>query len=253
MKKVLIASALLISPLASAKTLTVAVIDTGVDGTLPHLCKMGHRSFLTYGKNSKGKPISGDPLIDMHGHGTHVAGLINQNAGNTDYCIVSIQYYSDANSGRQNLKNMIAALRHAIDIKVDYINISGGGPEPQPDEKALIEEALKNGIKLVLAAGNGDDRSVGIDLSKNCTYFPACYDQRIVVVGNLKKALPTSYVPTENQRSPSSNYGTRVNRWEVGTDCTSNLPNGKTGQMSGTSQATAVATGKLIKEQLSKQ
>ena len=56
----------------------------------------------------------------------------------------------------------------------------------------------------------------------------------------------------ETRRSPSSNYGKRVTQWEVGTDQKSSLPGGKTGYMSGTSQATGVATGKALKARLSK-
>lgn len=64
------------------------------------------------------------------------------------------------------------------------------------------------------------------------------YDKRIVVVGN-KDSFGT--------RIKSSNYGKLVNRWEIGEN---QEAYGIT--LTGTSQATAVATGKLIGENKNK-
>ena len=247
---------------SQAKTLTIAVIDTGIDKALPNLCKFGHKSFVN-------KPDllidEANPLTDNHGHGTHIAGLISKHAGEGSYCLVAIKYYSEANSGKQNLENMKQALRYAINIKVDFINISAGGPERDEDEYALIKEALDKGIKVDVAAGN--EKS---DLDKSCNYFPACYDKRLVVVGNLEITKDFRHLDPEmkllgmlagigdkigtyeTQRSPTSNYGNYVNRWEIGTNVESTMPGGKTGYMSGTSQATAVATGEMVRVQLHK-
>ncbi|CAM6003938.1 unnamed protein product [Sphagnum balticum] len=205
---------------ADAKTLTIAVIDSGVDFSLPSLCKFGHKSFATALPN---------PLADEVGHGTHVAGIIGANAGPGNYCIVSIKYYDAKATGKSNLANMVKAIQYAINIKVDFINISGGGPDSNEDERIAIMRALKKKIRVVVAAGNEGD-----DLDKKCNYFPACYDNRIVTVGNLQDV--------ELSRSPSSDYGNYVKRWEVGTNVLSTLPGGRTGTMTGTSQAAAVAT-----------
>lgn len=235
---------------AFSKPLTIAVIDTGIDKTsVSKLCKSGHKSFT-----------DNSPLQDRHGHGTHVAGVIEQNAGSTNYCIISLKYYSDTNPGSVNLKNTIAAINYAVDMKVDFINYSGGGPEFSENEFLAIKRALNSNIKFVAAAGNENS-----DLDAFCDYYPACYDKRIVSVGNLmvnpllKLAKDSAYVglfkelTSENRvyvRSSFSNYGKRVSRWEVGTDVLSTLPGGKIGRMTGTSQAAGVATGKLVKERL---
>jgi subtilisin family serine protease len=226
----------------NARTLTVAVLDTGVDrASSDKLCRFGHRSFV------KQQP----PLTDYNGHGTHIAGIIRREAGDGNYCIVDVKYYSAAHSGMQNIRSLLSALRYAINIKVDFINISGGGPEFVKEEYLLIEKALDQGIKVVVAAGNE-----GYNLNYSCNYFPACYDPRIVVVGNLRQAsvrIPYigSWSTERFERNPSSNYGNAVSRWEVGTDVQSTLPHGYMGTMSGTSQATAVATGKLVRDRLS--
>jgi subtilisin family serine protease len=228
---------------ASAKTVTIAVIDTGIDPSVSHLCKFGHKSFARRYPN---------PLIDENGHGTHVSGLIASNAGDGDYCLVAIKYYDETVSGQENLRNLVKAMQYAVNIDVNFINISGGGPEFSESEYGVIKEALTKHITLVVAAGN--EKS---DLDKECDYYPACYDTKIVSVGNLDSVsgsieLPNTDERHDKDRSPSSNYGRRVTRWEIGTNVESTLPGGRRGRMTGTSQATAVATGKLVLETLHK-
>lgn len=238
-----------------SKTLTIAVIDTGIDAASnTKLCKQGHKSFDSRNTN---------PLQDPHGHGTHIAGLIVKEAGNRDYCIVSLTFYNDNNTGKQNLQNMIAAITYAVNIKADFINISGGGPEFSEDEYLAVRRGLAQGTKFVVAAGNEHS-----NLDVKCDYFPACYDKKIISVGNLMitkdmrnlddgwrflamvAGMADKLDKFETARASTSNYGKRVSRWEVGDNVKSTLPGGKMGYMSGTSQATGVATGKLVKERL---
>lgn len=252
---IIVLSALLYPAIAvpqAKKTITIAVIDTGIDADNPHLCKMGHYDFTT------NRPKLGDD----NGHGTHIAGIIAKEAGDGDYCLVSMKYFADTNPGNVNLKNEKRALRFAINIEVDVINFSGGGPEFDEEELLLIREALSKKIKLVFAAGNEHQ-----NLDQDCNFYPACYSKDIVMVGNLQ--MTKDFDDTNgwhayaraSDREPfvpmpvianSSNYGSRITRWEVGTNVDSTLPNGKHGLMTGTSQATAVATGKIIKERLSR-
>jgi subtilisin family serine protease len=131
-------------------------------------------------------------------------------------------------------------LRRAIELKVNFINISGGGPEYSETEYQLIKRALDSGIKIVAAAGN-DGHDISIESNR---YYPASYDKRITVVGNLAE---------NGSRAPSSNYGGPTNRWEVGTavrariPCTNPNSHNCSGKLTGTSMACAVATGKLVK------
>jgi subtilisin family serine protease len=244
---------------AGAKPLVVAVIDTGIDKNIPHLCKSGHKTFIKPTPfDSSSDPVKNyNPLVDNHGHGSNIAGLINRNAGDGDYCILSLQYYKNTGAGFGNLTRLREAIRYAIDVGVDFINYSGGGGDSNEAEHQLIVEALNKGITVVVAAGNESS-----DLDKECDYYPACYnDKRLVVVGNLlrdseHKCYPDEAPLTSDKtkryplKAPSSNYGKRVNRWEVGTSCNSDAPDGKMARMSGTSQATAVATGKLLRDRL---
>lgn len=227
------------------KQIKVAVIDTGISPELlkgNSYCKSGHKDFTNTG------------LDDRHGHGTHISGIVDQYAKNyiftfgkspkkidelkENYCQIIIKFF-DPKQGMfaDNLAQTKLALRWAIDQKVNIINYSGGGTEPSKEEKALIVEALDKGIIIVAAAGN--ERS---DIDKH-KYYPAMYDKRIHVVGNLVKLQP-------REIANSSNRGESVTDWEIGTNVLSRLPDERYGLMTGTSQATAIKTGKLVREML---
>jgi subtilisin family serine protease len=203
-----------------SKEIKVAVIDTGIDNQVGKICKDGNIDF------------SGTNSNDSFGHGTHIAGLIIKNAKNANFCLYNLKYYDPAMHGGDSLKAIISALKKAIDLNVDIINISAGGFSSVEEEKSLIKLALDKGIKVIVAAGNE-----ATNLDKDCNYFPACYDNRLIVVGNLTKT---------GVKSNSSNYGSIVKTWEIGTNVVSSLPNQKSGELSGTSQATAIFTGKTL-------
>ena len=229
-------------------TIKVAVIDTGFDFEStwpkhkfdkwvinrsffgpspqhiqkPRLCNEGHKDF------------TGEGLSDRHGHGTHIAGIIGKHARNSNYCLVIIKYYSQGEDGSVNLKREIQAFQYALNIKVDIINFSGGGPSPSYKEHEIVKKLLARGTKLVFAAGNENEN---IDIPEN-KYYPASYSPKIFTVGSYKRNLT---------RARTSNYGKSVNYWEIGDNVLSLLPGDRIGYMGGTSQATAVKTGKIIK------
>jgi major intracellular serine protease len=260
----LLISTVFFSVISASKTksdednfIKVAIIDTGISKQLrdaAFLCRSGHRDFTH------------TTINDTHGHGSHISGIIDQYAkgitlSSADtpseiqdklkamrskkipYCQVVLKYW-DSNT-EANAKNTLLAslkaLRYAIDLKVDIINYSGGGSSLSLEEVALIHEALDKHIVVVAAAGND-----GVSLDTH-GFYPAQADHRVLVVGNCKRALP--YGPCDEGNTPTkySNYGSDVKIWEPGEHVISYIHNGNTGAMSGTSQSTAIATGKLIK------
>lgn len=244
MRTIVISLICLLSQITLAKQIKVAVIDTGISKTMLNsstLCKTGHKTFI------------GDSILDNHNHGTHISSTIDQNTKNffvgkdggddklksitLDYCQIIIKFY-DPGSNTDFLQNTIKAFEYAIEQKVDIINYSAGGVEPSQEEKKAVIKALDSGIIVVAAAGN--EKS---DLSKQ-GYYPALYDSRIIVVGNLDST---------KQVAKSSNFGTRVNDWEIGTNVLGKLRDGTYGYMTGTSQAAAIKTGNLIRQMVSKQ
>src|SRR5690349_5783545 len=233
MKAVILALSIFLPAVAYAKPaitrpLVVAVIDTGLDiekmKDKVHLCKFGHKDF------------TGQGIVDRHGHGTHISGLIDTFAGKANYCQVILKYYDPMSPPKSNLNNTVRALAWAIELNVDVINYSGGGLEPDMIEKKLILEALDRGIKVVVAAGN-EQSNLDDGMHR---YYPAMYDKRIIVVGNYSQ----DRVPAK-----SSNWGSVVTVWEVGSKVTSYCINGfYTCEMTGTSQATAIQSGRIIRK-----
>lgn len=238
----------------------VAVIDTGLGyqnkGLNAPLCDTGHKRFLndlnaTYLTGTK------DPVpLDNHGHGTNVAGVIAKYAGNSNYCLVILQYYDPDSRGNDNLKNTIKAIKYAQKIGAKFINYSGGGKEFSKEEEKAVKSFLNTGGTFVAAAGNERE---DLDVKG---YYPAMYDKREIAVGNAEFAEPEDadrdFMLKENKRYElvkidgtdrpgravsSSNYGSKINRWELGVGV-----EGFGLTMTGTSQAAAIATGKLIKE-----
>lgn len=222
---------------AASKPLVIAVVDAGFGyndrGHSAHLCNYGHKDF-TIDRQFTKNYATVDPIpVDMAGHGTNVVGLIEREiVGHVNYCIVIVKYYSEQQSGHENLIASTKAIQYVANIRADLINYSGGGPVSNPVEKKEVKRFLANGGKIIAAAGNENQN---LDDKKN-SYYPAEYDARIVVVGN---------VDDQGKRVESSNYGKRVNRLENGLEQEAyNI------KMTGTSQATAVATGKIAQELL---
>lgn len=217
------------------KTITIAVIDSGFHyrglGTDAKLCKYGHKDF-TIDRQFSTLPTVDKVPLDLNAHGTNIVGLIEKELKDlkTPYCFVIIKYYSDQQTGHQNLVASTKAIQYATNIKAKYLNYSGGGPEFDEYENIAVTNYILSGGKFVAAAGN---ERQNIDLPENY-YYPAKYNKKIVIVGNR-----ANFVEKPNQ----SNFGTSVTRWENGMNQV-----GYEIEMSGTSQATAVATGKLIME-----
>lgn len=214
----------------------IAVLDTGFGyqdkGHQAKLCNYGHMDFSIDRQFTKNYMTKTPVPLDVHGHGTNIVGIIDDYArkAHINYCIVIIKYYSDDQPGWLNLAITIQAIKYATNIGVDFINYSGGGPQTDPAEKLAVKKFLDKGHTFVAAAGNE-----GEELGKfGSAYYPAMEDKRVIVVGNLCK---------NGVKCKTSNYGSVVNRWEVGEDVTAF---GIT--MTGTSQSTAVVTGKLVSE-----
>ena len=222
------------------KPIIVAVIDTGFDFQsnwkvllksyptlkMPRLCKFGHKDF------------TGTGLSDRNGHGTHIAGIIAQQAFNENYCIVVIKYFDPSQNylSTDNLEQTRKSFELAINLKVKIINYSGGGEERSEAECLLIKKALDAGIVVVAAAGNEKN-----NINKN-PYYPAMCDSRVRAVANIDRS--GQVVPSSNftDNSPKSRFLYK----EMGNQVLSIIPNNQIGFMTGTSQAAAVETGKVI-------
>lgn len=182
----------------------VAVIDTGIPkGSVIQIC-----ATVDFTKTG---------IEDQHGHGTNVSRLIEQHAEPADYCQIPLKYYNNGSEPSEvQGERMYKALLLVKYLKVDLVNISGGGKKFSFRECKVVKEIIDSGITVVAAAGNESSKG---------EFYPAMCDRRVHVVSctNLDVANQNSFV---DFKYPCVNVG---------------IP-----AMSGTSQATAIHTGKLI-------
>ncbi len=205
----------------------IAVIDSGYthENSEFVLCK-GLRFDLT-----------NTGIRDVMGHGTAITSIIAERTDLTKFCIMPIKWIHSPvhyrnmtqNEDRETVDQIAStAVNLAIKHKAKIINMSLDGRLYLPKERKSIINALINGIKVVVAAGNK-----GEDLYQSCRSYPACYE-----VG-----LPGFYVVANYVglfRVSSSNYGGPVNAKENGHNL---LVNGK--YETGTSMSAAIKTSKL--------
>ena len=222
---------------AQAKEVHIAVIDTGIDPNHPQFSGK-----LWVGRNPSNHDEYGmdfsslDGSInkkpyDHNGHGTHIAGIIAKI--NPKARLHILKYYNPKADGYQNLKATVRALKYAINLGVDVINYSSGGPEKSPEEQKLFMLAKKKGILIVSAAGN---EFRDIDIPNGEGFYPASYTfENIITVGALDKNM---------KKVNSSNWGTKsVDIFAPGKKIKSAFPNYQIAEMTGTSQATAFVSG----------
>lgn len=216
---------LLLLPLQAQSLVKIAVIDSGYDFEStwddaesyglkkPKICSSGHKDFTRTGLN------------DNYGHGTHIIGLIAKNITIEDYCIIVIKF-TDPNFYGGTTYTTTEAFKYATRRGVDIINYSGGGDNYSATEKWAVLDALAARIKVVAAAGNN-----GRNLAET-PFYPASYSPEIEVVGH---------------NGAGSNYGANV-QIEQGHLVMSLFTNNSYRRFTGTSQATAIRTGKIVNE-----
>ena len=207
------------------KVVRVGVVDTGIDQNHTFL-KSNHIGAYDF-SNKKAKT---GIAKDEHGHGTHVSGIIKSVFPKVK--IVTFKYYNSTASGLESLDATLKSLKHAVDLNVDVINYSGGGPEASMKELRILKEAERKGILVVCAAGN---EGQNIDSKKNA-FYPASY--------GLKNIISVTAYDKNLNTLNSSNYG--VNSVDIsapGYRIKSSLPYNRAGYLTGTSQATAFVSG----------
>lgn len=246
------------------KNLVVAIIDTGCDIYHPNLrpnlwINPGESGLDENGDSRATNGIDDDDngfvddlhgwnfaqrssdVTDDHGHGTHIAGIIGAKPSNglgisgvaRDVSLMILKYYDTGNSGAENLENTIMAFRYAVRMGADIINYSGGGLLKSEQEESALRWAEEQGVLVVAAAGN---EGVNSDFFR---FYPADYD--------LSNILSVAAIDRQEQLLHASNHGLHtVDIAAPGKNIYSTLPNGQYGYMSGTSQATAFATGVAV-------
>ncbi len=159
----------------------IAIIDSGMEVNHPNFNGFNtSTSRIVYSESF----VSGEPVNDWYGHGTHVAGIaagadnLTSLSGNAlahwfwglapDAAIINLKVLDQNGVGKDS--NVIAALNRAVQLKSRYnirvINLSLGRPVTTSYKSdplcQAVEAAWKAGIVVVVSAGNfGRDNSNG--------------------------------------------------------------------------------------------
>jgi len=151
---------------AQLPTVRVAVIDSGVDGSHPEL-----KGRIAAAKSF----VGGSAKTDSLGHGTFVAGEIaaisNNGAGIAGLAPDARLLIAKVvrNDGSIPPKAEARAIRWAVRMRARVINLSLGSTRDPGDssvdgysaiEKQAIEFAVRRGVLVVAAVGNGEDAPV---------------------------------------------------------------------------------------------
>lgn len=196
---------------AQAK-LRVMIIDTGI------------------GINKELDPwfaVQGD---DKHGHGTHIAGLIALGENLQDPVCQDVQFYNckyyDLNdSDKMTVTRTVNCFKAALLVKADIVNYSSAGNVPVLQEYKILKKLSQRGTKIIVSTGNG-----GQDLRIN-PIFPASY--------KISGIIPVESGLSSSNKMKHSIKGDGNNKLSL-------FPNNRRVRMSGTSQAAALYTHKLI-------
>ena len=202
------------------RTVTVAIIDTGIDTTHTDL----KDSIWVNEDEIPGDGIDNDGngyIDDVNGwnfisnsnevcvgeedsHGTHGAGTIaaawNNGgiAGIADNTHVKIMVLKalGGSDGKGSPESVIEAIKYAEANGTDICNLSFGSTSTSPEFEAAIRDSK---MLFVVAAGNGNQYQIGYDIDKSPVYPASLPYDNVITVGNLL---------FNGHLDDSSNYGT---------------------------------------------
>ena len=196
-------------------SITVAVIDSGVDAVHPDLSGvvLPGRNFIAV--NSKGQVYGSGNTSDDNGHGTHVAGIIsaiyNNSAGimgvtgPANVKILPLKVLRD--DGKGTMFDVSNAIIYAADQGgADIINLSIGASSSSRTLENAVSYANGKGCLIVAAAGN--------ESANVAATYPAAYPG-VIAVGAIDQ---------NNTRAYFSNYGDRLDVVAPGVSIISAIP-----------------------------
>jgi len=192
--------------------LIVAVTDTGVDVTHPHL---------------QGRTVAGYNFInnnnspyDVYSHGTHVSGTI-VDCTPPNVKIMPVKILDDGGYGNDFI--VCLGIEYAVNNGAKVINMSFGGTCYDNEEdciyKQVINYAENRGVTCVAAAGNESG------------------DTAFVHPAKLENIITVSALTYSDTSADFTNYGDAIDVCAPGVNILSSIPDGGYGYKSGTSMA----------------
>lgn len=186
---------------AAASAVTIAVVDTGADTTVPSLAA---KSPVTWNVATGSSTVH-----DAIGHGTFVAslaaGAATEAGGLVGFGGDARLMIVQANRGGTTFSDIDEAsgIQWAVDHGAKIINLSLGGSSTSSVERAAIDYAISKGVLLVAAAGNSAEDG-------NPTTYPAA------LIG--RKGLVVGAADARGARAPFSSTGAYVDVLAPGVD-----------------------------------
>jgi thermitase len=201
----------------------VAIVDTGVDA--------GHEDIVSVFTSSPGG-------TDLHGHGSHCAGLAgavtNNGLGiaslNWEGKFVEVSGYKAlGDNGMGTIESIAQAVLDATRDDADVISMSLGGKSPTAPKTIVdaIEYALSQGAIVVVSAGNSNEDAID--------HMPS----------NVPGVIVVSAVDENLRKATFSNTNTSLERpiAAPGVNILSLRARGGYVRMSGTSMSTPIVSG----------
>ncbi|RZK14170.1 MAG: hypothetical protein EOO43_16750, partial [Flavobacterium sp.] len=207
---------------AGSNSITIAVIDTGVEASHEDL---------------SGKVVSGftafngmNPSVDNNGHGTHCSGIAAANVNNgkgivgiaPNARIMPVQVLDASGAGSDS--TVAAGIMFAADSSAQILSMSLGGDGSSLTLQNAINYALSKGKVIVAATGNRGTSAVS---------YPAGYPG-VIAVGSTNSA---------DSRSAFSQFGNHVAVTAPGEQIFSTFRGNTYRPLDGTSMATPAVSG----------
>lgn len=220
----------------------IIVIDTKISEKQlnePYMCKNGSLSLMPGVKSYQTEKESQE-APQIYRHGENVVGLIGNQINIKKYCIFHLAFYFQENA-EKNIQNYFVGLYMANYLtNVEAINLSISDSTNDLKnyskvENEQIEKLTKKGVHVIVAIGNFHQ-----DLkANNCGAFPACLKLKISTPKNMHVVgSSTCHHQMFNDLCFSNTSKVLDVSYEDGVEVGSP-------KMSGTSQATAIHTGKM--------
>ena len=222
--------------ISKGKGTKVAVLDTGAQLHHPALQanfnKVQRYDFVDKDTDPSDKPVGldedGDGIKDqMVGHGTHVAGIVDQVAPAAK--IMPLRVLNSEGYG--DVFTISKAVSYAQRNGAHVINLSLGTSRESRLLKEMIDDAIAKGIVVAAAAGNSNT---------NLPRYPAAGGGTVASVEGL---LAVTSVDKYQKKSSFANYGSWVDIAAPGDDIRSAFPISKYANWSGTSMSTPFVSG----------
>jgi subtilisin family serine protease len=116
---------------------------------------------------------------DDNGHGTFTASVVRSICSTCT--IMSVKVLGA--SGEGNTTDAASGVRWAVRHRARIINLSLSSPTDDPDLDAAIADAVKHGVTVVIAAGNGGTADPARSKASDGGGFPAAASSSAIRVG----------------------------------------------------------------------